>query len=595
MALKDNSNWISQKKIKIQTSSPNSSFKSLLRKKIFDKKNISESRLNFDFEENLSEYSLTKEQLIAYDEIKEKFRQNNVVLFRGVTSSGKTEVYFKLIDEIIKKNKQVLYLVPEISITAQMVTRLRVRFGSKVLVYHSRFNNNERAEMWSKIIKNDINAKIILGARSSIFLPFKNLGLIVVDEEHESSFKQFDPSPRYHARDLAIYLGKILKIKTLLGSATPSAESYNNTINGKYGYVELLVRYRGLKMPKISIIDLKEEIRRKKNDEFFSDNLIMKINETIRIGKKIIIFKNRRGYAPSIECNSCGYIPKCENCDVTLTYHQYSNKLVCHYCGFSNFYDKRCLKCSDVDLTIKGFGTQKIEEKIQEIIPNALVERMDYDSTRKKNSFDQIIKNFESGESNILIGTQMVSKGLDFKNVGLVVIISADNLINFPDFRSHERCFQILSQVAGRAGRSDERGEVILQTYNSKHILIKQIANNDFQEMIANQLKERKLFKYPPFVRLIKVILKSKNYDNLQISSKWLGNVLKNFFGNNLFGPVSPYISKIRNDHLINIIIKYDEKTSRSKTKKILTKVVKSFQSISTFRSVKIIIDVDPQ
>ena len=476
-----------------------------------------------------------------------------------------------------------------------MVTRLRVRFGSKVLVYHSRFNNNERAEMWSKIIKNDINAKIILGARSSIFLPFKNLGLIVVDEEHEPSFKQFDPSPRYHARDLAIYLGKILKIKTLLGSATPSAESYNNMINGKYGYVELLVRYRGLKMPKISIIDLKEEIRRKKNDEFFSDNLIMKINETIRIGKKIIIFKNRRGYAPSIECNSCGYIPKCENCDVTLTYHQYSNKLVCHYCGFSNFYDKRCLKCSDVDLTIKGFGTQKIEEKIQEIIPNALVDRMDYDSTRKKNSFDQIIKNFESGESNILIGTQMVSKGLDFKNVGLVVIISADNLINFPDFRSHERCFQILSQVAGRAGRSDERGEVMLQTYNSKHILIKQIANNDFKEMIANQLEERKLFKYPPFVRLIKVILKSKNYDNLQISSKWLGNVLKNFFGNNLLGPVSPYISKIRNDHLINIIIKYDEKTSRSKTKKILTKVVKSFQSISTFRSVKIIIDVDPQ
>ena len=595
LALKDDSNWISQKKIKIQTSSPNSSFKSLFRKKIFNKKNISESRLNFEFEENLSEYSLTKEQLIAYGEIKEKFRQNNVVLFRGVTSSGKTEVYFKLINEIIKKNKQVLYLVPEISITAQMVTRLRVRFGSKVLVYHSRFNNNERAEMWSKIIKNDINAKIILGARSSIFLPFKNLGLIVVDEEHESSFKQFDPSPRYHARDLAIYLGKILKIKTLLGSATPSAESYNNMINGKYGYVELLVRYRGLKMPKISVIDLKEEIRKKKNDEFFSDNLIKKINETIRIGKKIIIFKNRRGYAPSIECNSCGYIPKCENCDVTLTYHQYSNKLVCHYCGFSNFYDKRCLKCSDVDLTIKGFGTQKIEEKIQEIIPNALVERMDYDSTRKKNSFDKIIKNFESGESNILIGTQMVSKGLDFKNVGLVVIISADNLINFPDFRSHERCFQILSQVAGRAGRSDERGEVMLQTYNSKHILIKQIANNDFKEMITNQLEERKLFKYPPFVRLIKIILKSKNYDNLQISSKWLGNVLKNFFGNNLLGPVSPYISKIRNDHLINIIIKYDEKTSRSKTKKILTKVVKSFQSISTFRSVKITIDVDPQ
>jgi len=595
LALKDNSNWISQKKIQIETSSPKSSFESLLSKKIFDKRNISESRLNLEFEENVSEHSLTKEQLIAYGEIKEEFRLNNVVLFRGVTSSGKTEVYFKLIDEIIKKNKQVLYLVPEISITAQMVTRLRVRFGSKVLVYHSRFSNNQRAEMWLKIIKNDTNAKIILGARSSIFLPFKNLGLIVVDEEHEPSFKQFDPSPRYHARDLAIYLGKILKIKTLLGSATPSAESYNNMINGKYGYVELLVRYRGLKMPKISIIDLKEEMRRKKNDEFFSYNLIMKIKETIRKGKKIIIFKNRRGYAPLIECNSCGHIPKCENCDVTLTYHQYYNKLLCHYCGFSNFYDKRCLKCSNVDLTIKGFGTQKIEEKIQEIIPNALVERMDYDSTRKKNSFDQIIKNFDSGESNILIGTQMVSKGLDFKNVGLVAIISADNLFNFPDFRSHERCFQILSQVAGRAGRSDERGEVILQTYNSKHMLIKQIANNDFKEMITNQLEERKLFKYPPFVRLIKLILKSKNYENLQTSSKWLVNVLKNFFGNDLLGPVSPYISKIRNDHLINIMIKYDEKTSRSKTKKIITKVVKSFQSISTFRSVKIIIDVDPQ
>ncbi len=594
-ALKNNSNWVSQKKIEIETSSSKSSFNNLFNKNIFDKKNISETRLNFELEEKISEFPLTQEQLVAYREIIEKFRQNNVVLFRGVTSSGKTEVYFKIIDEIIKTKKQVLYLVPEISITAQMVTRLRARFGSKVLVYHSRFSNNERVEMWSKIFKNDTNAKIILGARSSVFLPFKNLGLIIVDEEHESSFKQFDPSPRYHARDLAIYLGKLMKIKTLLGSATPSAESYNNMIKRKYGYVELLVRYKGLKMPKISVVDIREEIRKRKNNEFFSNQLIQKINQTIKEEKKIIIFKNRRGYAPSIECDTCGYSPKCKNCDVTLTYHQYSNKLICHYCGFSNSYNKRCLKCSDINLTVKGFGTQKIEEKIKEIIPNASVERMDYDSTRKKNSFEKIIKNFESGKSNILIGTQMISKGLDFKNVGLVAIINADNLINFPDFRSHERCFQVLSQVAGRAGRSDERGEVILQTNNPKHILIKQIANNDFKEMIINQLEERKLFKYPPFIRLIKVILKSKNYDNLQTSSKWIGNVLKNFFGNNLLGPVSPYISKIRNEHLISMIIKYDEKMSRNKTKKILIKVVKSFQSISAFKSVKIVLDIDPQ
>ena len=586
--------WINSSLLKKKSGFSLSSIKSLLKKGIIDEKSFQEDRVIFSEIKKKLKLKLSNVQLECLHLINEKFRKKNVVLLKGVTSSGKTEIYNELINEKLNKNKQILYLVPEISITSQMILRLQNRFGNRVIVYHSKYSNNERVEMWKLINENNKKAKIILGARSSILLPFRNLGLIIVDEEHDNSFKQFDPSPRYNARDLAVYMGYYLDIKVILGSATPSIESFYNVKKGKYEYVELLERYGGVRMPEISCIDLKRSYNENKMEGFFSKDLLDEINATLNKNKQIILFQNRRGYSPILECVKCGNIPQCKNCDVSLTYHQFNNEMKCHYCGFKLVKPTKCDSCGFNDLNSKGIGTQQIQEQIQDFFPKVNVGRMDWDTTRGKKSFEKIIKKFVAGEIKILVGTQMITKGLDFREVGLVGVIKADSLISFPDFRAHERSFQTLIQVAGRSGRSSERGRVIIQTFNPESVLLKQIVDNDFQGMYDNEIKERIKYLYPPFNRLIKITLKSKDYSNVDSSSIWMANYLKQFLKNKILGPVSPEISKIRNLFLKQILVKYSNTGDRENTKKIISTTIKSFGYISVFRQVRVSIDVDP-
>ncbi|MDG2396386.1 MAG: primosomal protein N' [Flavobacteriaceae bacterium] len=586
--------WIKDSVLKIKSGSSSSTFQTLIKKNILEKKYLIESRVTNKIHDNIITNKLSKIQSDALLQIKKSFLNNDVVLLKGVTSSGKTEIYMEMIQAKLDNNKQILYLLPEISLTTQMVRRLKDRFGSKVVVYHSKFNNNEKVDIWRQILNNKDNAKIILGARSSVLLPFKNLGLIIIDEEHENSFKQFDPSPRYHARDLAIYLGNLLNVKVILGSATPSVETFYNVKIGKYGLVKLLKRYGGVEMPEIRCIDLKEAYRKKNMNGFFSNELINEINKSLSNNKQVILFQNRRGYAPIIECVDCGHIPQCPNCDVALTFHQFNNQMKCHYCGYNISKLDKCLNCGGLDINHKGIGTQKIEEQINSLFPGVNVARMDWDSTRGKKSFDKIIDSFTEGKVKILIGTQMITKGLDFKNVSLVGVLNADSLMNFPDFRSHERSFQMISQVAGRAGRSKDRGEVIIQTFSPDHDLLKQIVENDYEGMFKNQIIEREIYKYPPYKRLIRITLKSKDYNKVYQGSNWMGNLLRQSFDKSVLGPVSPYVSRIRNQYNKQILIKYFENKNRRKTKKIISLAIKSFYSIASFKSIKISLDVDP-
>ena len=410
---------------------------------------------------------MNKHQIITLNEITESFQKQNITLLKGVTSSGKTEIYVKLIEKALKEDRQVLYLVPEIALTSQLVNRLKHYFGNQISVYHSRYSNNERVEVWNHVLSGSEKAKIILGARSSIFLPFNNLGLIIVDEEHETSYKQFDPAPRYHARDTAMVLAANFNAKTLLGTATPSVESYYNaTLSKKYGYTELNERYNDVLMPEIELVDIKDKYKRKRMKGHFSDRLIEEMTEALANDFQVILFQNRRGFSPIVECNTCGHSPQCPNCDVSLTYHQYKNQLRCHYCGHHIAMQKACQACGSPELDSKGFGTEQIQEEVLTLFPKAKVARMDLDTTRGKYSYEKIISAFENKEVNVLVGTQMLTKGLDFRNVKLVGIMNADNLLNFPDFRAHERSYQLMQQVAGRAGRTDERGKVLIQTYN---------------------------------------------------------------------------------------------------------------------------------
>lgn len=578
----------------IETSGASSSIvKTLIDKLILEEYYFQEDRINYSGDENQASKTLNEHQEKALEEIKQSFDAFNITLLHGVTSSGKTEVYVKLIEEVIAQGKQVLYLLPEIALTTQLVSRLETYFGGNVSVYHSKYSSHERLELWNNVLHNQPKAQIVLGARSSIFLPFQNLGLVIVDEEHETSFKQFDPAPRYHARDAAIVLASLFKSKTLLGSATPSLETYYNVKQGKYGLVEISHRYNNVLMPDIELVDIKDKQKRKRMTGHFSDRLIEEMTATLKEGHQIILFQNRRGFSPIVECVTCGHSPQCPNCDVSLTYHQYKNELRCHYCGYYTVMLKNCMACGSVELDNKGFGTEQVEEEAQALFPEYKVARMDLDTTRGKFGFDKLITAFEQNEIDILVGTQMLTKGLDFRNVKLVGIMNADNMLNFPDFRAHERSFQLMMQVSGRAGRTDERGKVLIQTYNPHHKILQQVSTNNYVEMYAEQMDERHNFKYPPIYRLIKITLRHKDFNIVNIGAEWYATALKQVFKSNVLGPEFPPISRIRNQFHKNILVKIPQQQSLSKTKKAIVKINNSFLSIKEFRLVRVILNVD--
>lgn len=536
---------------------------------------------------------LSESQLNALDQVQSQLKYKDVILLEGVTSSGKTEIYIKIIEDYLDKEMQVLYLLPEISLTTQIIQKLKIHFGDKISVFHSRYSLNERTEVWENIKKNQNKSRLIVGARSSVFLPFQNLGLIIIDEEHEISYKQQEPSPRYNARDSAIYLSKLNNSKVILGSATPSIESSFNAKNNKYGYVKLKERFGNIEMPNIFTIDMKNELKHEYSS-IFSLRLVEEIEKTIKDGKQVILFRNRRGYSPQWLCDSCGQNVMCDNCDVSLTYHISSNSLKCHYCGFSSKAEKKCSTCGFDTMIYKGDGTQQIEEVIKEIFPDVRSKRMDWDSTRGKWSFDKIINSFANHEVDILIGTQMITKGLDFKNVNLVGVLNTDHFLNFPDFRAHEKAFQVLTQVAGRSGRSGQRGKVFLQTYQPEHPIIKNVINNDYDEMYNNQLIERKDYNYPPFVRLIRITLKDKSYEKLNSSSDWINKVMRANYKGIVLGPVYPEVSRIKNKYHKEFLIKLAGLKELNNFRNTFQSILKSFDSISKYRSVRIIVDVDP-
>jgi len=568
--------------------------KALIDKEILEEYYLKTDRVSFEKDEIIDSKSLNINQKNTLSNIVESFKSQNVTLLHGVTSSGKTELYVKLIEDILKEGKQVLYLVPEIALTSQLVNRLSSYFGNQISVYHSRYSLNERVEVWHQVLSNSDKAKVVLGARSSVFLPFSNLGLIIVDEEHEQSYKQFDPAPRYHARDTAIVLANLFKAKTLLGSATPSIESYYNAVKEKkYGFAELNTRYNNVLMPEIELVDIKDKQKRKRMQGHFSDRLIEEMTEALDNDNQIILFQNRRGFSPIIECNTCGHSPQCSNCDVSLTYHQYKNQLRCHYCGYAIAMPKNCSACGSSELDDKGFGTEQIEEEVKALFPDIKVARMDLDTTRGKYSYERIITSFEQHEVDVLVGTQMVTKGLDFRNVKLVGIMNADSLLNFPDFRAHERSFQLMQQVAGRAGRTDVRGKVLIQTYNPYHKILQQVSTNDYLGMFYEQLDERYNYKYPPIYRLIKITLKHRDFNKVNDGAEWLAKSLRNVFKQHVLGPEFPPISRIRNQYHKNILIKIPQNQSLSKTKEAILKIKNSFLSIKDFRPIKVILNVD--
>ncbi len=540
---------------------------------------------------------VSKENSLSFGESRGEV---DVVLLHGVTSSGKTEIYVKLIEETIAKGKQVLYLLPEIALTTQIINRLRKYFGDVVGVYHSKFNENERVEIWNSVLGSSnnqqpaTNNKLIIGARSALFLPFSNLGLVIVDEEHDTSYKQYDPSPRYNARDGAIYLAHIHKAKTLLGSATPSVESYFNAQDGKYGFAELSKRFGGVQMPEILIADVKEATRKKMMKSHFAPLLLDTVTLALDKKEQVILFQNRRGFAPQLECNMCAWVPQCANCDVSLTYHKVSNQLRCHYCGYSIKPPTKCAACGDTDLKMKGFGTEKIEEELSIFYPKARIARMDLDTTRSKFAHQHIIQDFEEGNIDILVGTQMVTKGLDFDNVSMVGILNADSMLNFPDFRSFERSYQLMAQVSGRAGRKNKRGKVIIQSQNPEHSIIQEVIANDYLSMYTNQLLDRKNFNYPPYYRLIEITVIHKDVDMVNASAKFLADALKKHFSKRVLGPEFPLVSRIRNLFHKNILLKIERDASVGQVKKVLSELLIKFKSSSDYKSVRVNIDVDP-
>jgi len=539
---------------------------------------------------------LSAAQSEAHKSVVTQFSDKDIVLLHGVTSSGKTEIYIHLIEEQLKKGKQVLYMLPEIALTTQIILRLKKHFGSVTGVYHSRFSDNEKVEIWKRVADEDPHSgyRLILGVRSSIFLPFNNLGLIIIDEEHDGSYKQHDPAPRYHARDSAIMLSAFHKAKTILGSASPSIESYNNAVNGKYGLTELKVRFGFIKLPTFVIGNTREAYRKKQMVSHFTPELLNAMDEALGNREQIILFQNRRGFSPYIECSECGWIPVCVQCAVNLTYHKGINKLVCHYCGYTTGTISKCGSCNSTGMVTRGFGTEKIEDEIKIVFPDAIVARMDQDTTRNKNSFNKIIHAFEERRIDILIGTQMISKGLDFENLTVVGILNADNLLNYPDFRAHERSFQLIEQVSGRAGRRQKQGKVIIQTGDPANRIIRLVLRHDYLNMFRIQAEERKTFNYPPFCRMVKISIKHKDRALLNYFSEQLGNDLKTIFGKRVLGPESPVISQVQLWYIKTILIKIEKEKPPVKAKQLIIEAIDRLSKEKGASALKIAIDVDP-
>ena len=569
----------------------NSLIKGLVSKDILELYDLEINRLQQTEIEGAPLAELNPEQGKVLLELRETTKQVN--LLHGVTSSGKTEVYIHLIKEVIDRGEQVLFLVPEIALTIQLVSRLKHAFGDLVGVFHSKFGMNERVELW-RDVKNNLRFPIIIGARSSVFLPFENLGLIIVDEEHESSFKQQDPAPRYQARDVAVYMGHHYNTKVLLGTATPSLETAYNVHKGKYGIHSLRKRYGGFSFPTIHRVDIAHAYKRKRMNGHFSEALLTSIQETLDRGEQVLLFQNRRGFAPQQECQSCGHVPQCKHCDVSLTYHKSSRSIRCHYCGYSERTSTACKVCKKQDVKLKGFGTEKIEDELLALFPGRIIKRMDLDTTRKKNSYEEILNAFEEQEIDILVGTQMISKGLDFNSVGLVGVLSADQMLNFPDFRAFERAFQMLCQVSGRAGRKKLDSEVIIQTFQPDHEVLKLVENHNYKDLLKGQLLERQAFRYPPYHRLIHITVRNRNRRVLEQASSLLAKSMRTVFEYRVLGPEYPAIERLKGYYQKQILLKIERKLSYPDAKDKLNKFVNAVLSQQNFRGTKIKVDVDP-
>ena len=536
---------------------------------------------------------LSEAQSIALDDIHKSFTDHDITLLHGVTSSGKTEIYIHLISYILQRGDQALFLVPEIALTTQLTRRLQKVFGDRVLIYHSRFSDNERVDIWKKLL-NGSEPCVIIGARSSLFLPFSRLGIVIVDEEHESSYKQYDPAPRYNARDIATVLASMHGAKTLLGSATPSIETYHKAKIGKYGFVELLQRYENVTLPKIEVVDMTTSRKRYLTKGSFATNTIAASKEALEKGNQVIIFHNRRGFAPLARCKQCAWTPKCEHCDVSLTYHRFQHQLVCHYCGASYPLPNVCPSCKEPAVEILGYGTERVEDEVANLFPDHRILRMDLDTTRNKDGYENIIDDFSNHKADILVGTQMVTKGLDFGDVSMVAILNADSIINFPDFRSTERAFNMLEQVSGRAGRRTEQGAVIVQTSNPTHPVINFLKNHDYIGFFNHEIEERKLFNYPPFTRVIYIYLKHRDNNNLSEISTIYASRLRELFGNRVFGPEEPMISRIQSLYIRKIMLKIEINASMKKVKQILRDTYEQMHQLPRMKGMIVYYDVDP-
>ncbi|WP_311550386.1 primosomal protein N' [Prevotella aurantiaca] len=538
-------------------------------------------------------HPLNEAQSTAYDKLLLQMMAHNVTLLHGVTSSGKTEIYIHLIQKALQEHKQVLYLLPEIALTVQITDRLRRVFGNKLGIYHSRYNDDERVEIWNKQLSST-PYEVILGARSAVFLPFQRLGLVIIDEEHETSFKQQDPAPRYHARSTAIVLAQMYGAKTLLGTATPSAESYKNAQLGKYGLVTLSQRYKDIQLPAIEVVDVKDLRRRKMMSGLFSPHLLSAVREALQRGEQAILFQNRRGFAPMVECHVCGWVPRCPNCDVSLTHHKNMNLLTCHYCGYTERVPEQCPSCESKDIKGRGYGTEKIEDEILNLFPDARVARMDLDTTRTKNAYERLISDFSTGKTNLLIGTQMVSKGLDFDRVSVVGILDADNMLNYPDFRAYEHAFTMMAQVSGRAGRKGKQGRVILQTKSPELPVIQQVVRHDNAAFYSSLLEERAAFRYPPFFHLIYIYLKHRNDDTVNSASLEIGSRLREIFGDRVLGPDKPSVARVKTLYIRKIILKLENGADYKLAKQYLRTIKDAMMKEKRYGALTIYYDIDP-
>lgn len=573
--------------------------KELVKKGVFAEVKKEIGRFAASEETGREDHQLSDEQQQALESIRAQHQEKEVVLLHGVTSSGKTEIYVKLIRQCLEQGKQALYLLPEIALTTQLIQRIHAFFPGRVGVYHSRFNENERVEVWNHVLhfdpeKSDNRFQIILGARSAVFLPYTHLGLVIVDEEHETSFKQYDPAPRYHGRDAAIYLAAVHGARVVLGSATPSVESYYNAEKGKYGLVKLTRRYGHVLLPEVLTADVSYEHKHRRMQGHYTTLLIEHIRDALDRREQVILFQNRRGYSLMLQCHTCGWSPPCKNCDITLTYHKSTEQLRCHYCGYSIPMVAECGACHGHDLAMKGFGTEKVEDELSQLFPRARVARFDLDTTRRKHAYQEILQEFADGSIDILVGTQMVTKGLDFDNVSLVGVLNADNMLHFPDFRSHERAFQLIAQVSGRAGRRQKRGIVVVQTMNPYHAIIQQVIRNDYEGMYRQQLLERRNFHYPPFFRLIHITLRNKEFREVKDVAQAYAHRVRQTLGNRVLGPEVPSVARVRGQFIFTVLVKLEKGVSLPQTKSILMEAIQQVRATPEGKRTRFDLDVDP-